>query len=135
MAACLLYRGSASYRDINRSVYKLRAERKLPFVDWCLNGFKISAHPNPMTVVPGSNLAKVAVSACGLLNTTAVQELWKDLLRKYDRMYEKRAFFHWFHGEGMEKNEFACASYDLKCLIRDYQELEQSPSSSEEDDE
>ena len=132
MCVSLLYRGSASYKDVNQSVYKLRAAGKFRFVDWCPNGFKIGAHTQPMRSLPGSNLASVPASACGLLNTTAIKDLWRDLLRKYNLMYEKRAFVHWFHGEGMEKNEFECAGYDLEGLVKDYEELEMSPSSSSE---
>ena len=40
-------------------------------------------------------------------NTTAIAEAWNRLDGKFDMMYSKRAFVHWFVGEGMEEGEFS----------------------------
>jgi hypothetical protein len=96
MACCLMYRGDVVPKDVNASVATIKTKRTIQFVDWCPTGFKCGINYQPPTVVPGGDLAKVQRAVCMISNSTAIAEVFSRLDHKFDLMYAKRAFVHWW---------------------------------------
>ena len=88
----------------------------------------------PPTAIPGDDQARVQRAVAMLSNTTAISDAWRRLRHRFNLMYSKRAFVHWYAAEGMELEEFNEANENIAALERDYEEMAEDPFKRENDD-
>jgi tubulin alpha len=134
IACTLLYRGDVPPRDVSAAIERVKTARGVTFVDYSPTGFKVGISYEPPTAVPGGDLAKVPRALCMLANCTAIAEVWMRLGGAFDRLYSKRAFCHWYVGEGMELGEFQEARSHLELLEHEYDSIAEETHLTDTDD-
>lgn len=66
------------------------------------------------------------MSATFIGNTTSIQEIFKRLGEQFQAMFRRKAFLHWYTGEGMEEIEFTEAESNMNDLISEYQQYQEA---------
>lgn len=123
MAVCMLFRGHVHPKDINQAILSLKRKKCVKFVKWCPTGFKVGINNSPPTMMMESDLASAPISCCMLSNSTAIADAWYRIGTKFDLMYKRKAFVHWYQKEGLFMDEFEHAREDTAALINDYDEV------------
>ena len=95
------------------------------FVDWIPNNVKTA-----VCDIPPKGLQ---ISGTFLGNSTVIHEIFKRVSEQFSVMFKRKAFLHWFTGEGMEENEFTDAHADLLDLIAEYQQYEAAAGTPDPD--
>ncbi len=59
-------------------------------------------------------------------NTTAIQDLFKRIAEQFTAMFRRKAFLHWYTGEGMDEMEFTEAESNMNDLVSEYQQYQEA---------
>merc|ERR1712077_70481 len=72
---------------------------------------------------------KTAVAFAG--NSTAIQEMFKRVAEYFTAMFRRKAFLHWYTGEGMDEMEFTEAESNMNDLVSEYQQYQDATAEEE----
>nr|XP_061798497.1 tubulin beta-4B chain-like isoform X5 [Nerophis lumbriciformis] len=64
-------------------------------------------------------------------NTTAIQEMFKRISEQFTAMLRRKAFLHWYTGEGMDEMEFTEAESNMNDLVSEYQQYQDATAEDE----
>jgi len=100
-------------------------KNKQYFVEWIPNNIKSS-----VCDVPPKGL-KMSTTFIG--NSTSIQEMFKRVSEQFTLMFRRKAFLHWYIGEGMDEMEFTEAESNMNDLIAEYQQYQEAGVDDEVD--
>ena len=86
------------------------------FVEWIPNNVKTA-----VCNIPPKGLT---MSGTFIGNSTSIQEIFKRISDQFTLMFRRKAFLHWFTGEGMDEMEFTEAESNMNDLIAEYQQYQ-----------
>merc|ERR1712098_483154 len=103
-----MYRGDVAPYEVNKSLLAARANPHtgIRFVDWCPTGFKCGVAPNAPVNLPHSDMAPITRMLTAMFNNTVMGTVFGRCTHKYDLMFNKKAYIHWYVQEGLEEGEF-----------------------------
>jgi tubulin beta len=119
LTASAMFRGKISTKEVEDQMLNLKQKNSLFFVEWIPHNIKTS-----VCDIPPKDQT-IAVTFIG--NSTAIQELFKRVNEQFSVMFKRKAFLHWYTGEGMDEMEFTEAESNMHDLISEYQQYQDAP--------
>lgn len=118
LTAAAVFRGKISMRDVEEQMSSIQSKNSEYFVEWIPN--------NVQTAVCNVSPSGLDMSATFIGNTTSIQELFKRVSDQFTVMFKRKAFLHWYTGEGMDELEFSEAESNLNDLLSEYQQYQEA---------
>jgi tubulin beta len=123
LTASAMFRGKISTKEIDESMLNLKNKNSNYFVEWIPHNIKSSVCDIPPKGV------KMSVTFVG--NSTSIQVLFKRVNEQFTAMFRRKAFLHWYTGEGMDEMEFTEAESNMHDLISEYQQYQDAGTEEE----
>uniref|UniRef100_A0A1I7V9F7 Tubulin beta chain n=1 Tax=Loa loa TaxID=7209 RepID=A0A1I7V9F7_LOALO len=120
-----MFRGRLSMHELETQILNVQNKNSSYFVEWIPNNIKTAVCDIPPR--------GTKISATFLGNTTAIQEIFIRITEQFEAMFRRRAFLHWYTGEGMDEMEFTEADSNMKDLISEYQQYQDMPDDEDSD--
>merc|ERR1712072_1586003 len=121
------YRGAIATQEVDDEIAKIQAKMADDFVTWIPNNIKSAI----ITVPPEG----CDMSATFVANTTAIKGAFQRISAQFAKMYKRKAFLHWYKGEGMDEMEFQEADKNVRDLITEYQDKQDAVVDLEDEEE
>ena len=116
LAVAAMFRGKMSMKDVDEQMLIVQRKNIANFVEWIPHNVKTS--------VCDISPTGLAMSSTFIGNSTAIQELFKRISYQFSVMFRKKAFLHWYTGEGMDPMEFTEAESNMNDLYSEYQQYQ-----------
>uniref|UniRef100_A0A8W8M724 Tubulin beta chain n=1 Tax=Magallana gigas TaxID=29159 RepID=A0A8W8M724_MAGGI len=121
-----MFRGRMSMKEVDEQMLNVQNKNSAYFVEWIPNNVKIA-----VCDIPPRGL-KMSGTFVG--NSTSIQEIFKRISEQFSAMFRRKAFLHWYTGEGMDEMEFMEAESNMNDLVSEYQQYQDATVEDEVDD-
>ncbi|KAK9447793.1 beta-tubulin [Limtongia smithiae] len=118
------FRGKVSVKEVEDQMRNVQTKNSAYFVEWIPN--------NVQTAICSIPPKGLKMSATFVGNSTSIQELFKRIGDQFATMFRRKAFVHWYTGEGMDEMEFTEAESNMNDLVSEYQQYQEATVSDEE---
>jgi len=125
MTASVIFRGPVPAKEIDENMIVLTNRNAPFFSEWIPHNIKQSICNSPPLG------AETGVSMIG--NNTAIMEIFQRILDQFAPMFKKKAFLHWYTGEGMDEMEFTEAESNCADLVAEYDQYFNATADEEEE--
>ncbi|TPX44787.1 hypothetical protein SeLEV6574_g04288 [Synchytrium endobioticum] len=123
LTVAAMFRGRMSMKEVDEQMLNVQNKNSSYFVEWIPNNVKTA-----VCDIPPKGL-KMSVTFIG--NSTAIQELFKRISDQFTAMFRRKAFLHWYTGEGMDEMEFTEAESNMNDLVSEYQQYQDATAEEE----
>jgi len=127
LTASAVFRGKMATKDVEDQMLNVIQKNSSYFVEWIPHNIKTSV----CNVAPKN----LPMSATFLGNSTAIQEVFKRMSEQFTAMFRRKAFLHWYTGEGMDEMEFTESESNMHDLISEYQQYQEATVDEEGEEE
>ncbi|KAK4050451.1 Tubulin beta chain (Beta tubulin) [Microbotryomycetes sp. JL201] len=123
------FRGKVSMREVEDSMFSVQQKNSQYFVGKNYGWIPQNAQTAACDIPPRDS--KMAVTFIG--NSTSIQELFQRIGTQFSAMFRRKAFLHWYTGEGMDEMEFTEAESNMQDLVAEYQQYQEASVDDDED--
>ncbi|XP_014484482.1 PREDICTED: tubulin beta chain-like [Dinoponera quadriceps] len=124
LTVAAVFRGRMSMKEVDEQMLNIQNKNSSYFVEWIPNNVKTA-----VCDIPPRGLE---MSSTFIGNSTAIQELFKRISEQFAAMFRRKAFLHWYTGEGMDELEFNEAESNVNDLVSEYQQYQDAKAEDEE---
>ncbi|XP_057256340.1 tubulin beta-3 chain-like [Pezoporus wallicus] len=123
LTVATVFRGRMSMKEVDEQMLAIQSKNSSYFVEWIPNNVKVA-----VCDIPPRGLK---MSSTFIGNSTAIQELFKRISEQFTAMFRRKAFLHWYTGEGMDEMEFTEAESNMNDLVSEYQQYQDATAEEE----
>ncbi len=116
LTVATIFRGRLSTKEVEQQMHMVQMKNSSYFVEWIPSNVKTAVCDIPPV--------GLTMSGTFVGNSTSIQELFKRINTQFTVMFRRKAFLHWYTGEGMDEMEFTEAESNMNDLVSEYQQYQ-----------